>query len=399
MKYVRMMAVLFAALTLIVSCSDDDDENNGENTENQEISAADNLKAEQHDALISVLSHLTGEEFFDSLDVDFEDRTFEPIYGEALDASNPFVRTLYIVKGTSGETYFRSLVGSSSSVIKETINGLTIDLTNLDCRSDGRKQSLGTLTFHRPVDSSNAGTVDVNIPCIPHLRSIVYKTLGQIGENSFVSPCAEGEVYISEGVYWICTRISMGTKMPGYLVHVGKARGELYKDRFDGEIWEPKHIGHEDRIYEFLALCASEDFLSEKKKIRDKLPGLVFPYVTTYTSSDYYKWSLTKDNGFATSKADYSHWSEYRSISKAAIIRDCTEGSYNWKKVRWPRRCHYVEIPAKCIGDEGASYKTFSYYSNDKNSWYKFRQEHYIYTINVVQFTDKVPSGFELVDI
>lgn len=400
MKYVRIMVALLAALalTLTTSCADDD-ENSSENVDNQEVTATDLLKIEQHEALKSVLEQLTGEEFPENLDIDFEDRTFEVVYGASLDSSNPFVRTQYIVKGTSGETYFRSLVGSSSTLIKETMDGLTIDLNNLDCRSDGRKQNFGTLTFHRPYDSLNSGTVDVDIACIPHLRSIVFKTQGQMGQNSFISPCAEGEVYLGEGVYWICTRISSGTNLPGYLVHVGKARGDLYNDEFDGEIWAPKHIGNENRIYEFLALCANEDFLTDKIKISKKLPGKVFPYVTTYTSNDTYNWSLNTDNGFSTSKADYSHWSEYRSRTKAAIIRDCTEGEYNWKKIRWPRRCHYVEIPAKCIGDAGATYKTFSYYSNEKEDWFNFRMDHYIYTINVVSFTDKVPLGYQLVDI
>ncbi len=61
-----------------------------------------------------------------------------------------------------------SLVGEGS--------GYLIDLTDLDCRLDGKRQRLGTLTFHRLATDENVGYADIDIACIPKLKRILYMT-------------------------------------------------------------------------------------------------------------------------------------------------------------------------------------------------------------------------------
>ena len=102
----------------------------------------------QRTAVASVLKKLTGETFSDTTDVDFEGRTYEATIGEVRNESRPSERSIQVSSASLAEGYFRSLAGGASELITETDDGCKIDLTNLDCHSTGKKQSLGTLTFH-----------------------------------------------------------------------------------------------------------------------------------------------------------------------------------------------------------------------------------------------------------
>ena len=115
---------------------------------------------------------LTGQEVSPMGDIDFEGLTYEPAYGEVTDEAQPFCRAVRVRSAAEAEATFLMLVGGNERLVSETADGYVIDMTALDCHSTGKKQSLGTLTFHREGGRNDMGYAEVSIPCMPHLRQI-----------------------------------------------------------------------------------------------------------------------------------------------------------------------------------------------------------------------------------
>ena len=106
-------------------------------------------------------------------------------------------------------------------------------------------------------------------------------------------------------------------------------------------------------------------------------------------------------DGFATNKDDYSHWSDYSldRYKKVIMVLGAEHGSYKFLKGK-KRYCQYVCIAPQCINNNGYSYDDKGYYGNGgKGNLYDFLNECFVYTMNSVHFTDKVPQGFTLVNI
>ena len=252
-----LMAAL--GLSVVAGCRKD----NAEETE-----AAEEQKEREALAIQNVLEALTDVVFDNDEETDFvfEGKTFEPTIGEVLDANAPSERSVFVEEASLSEPYFRSLVGDNRFVL-ETADGLVIDLTHL---------KLGKLTFHRQGEGNNSGYVSVEIPCVPHLTKIIYRTADQWGTNSFSSPCRRGDVYFGEGVYWVCVKESRSTSSPGTLVNMGAGKGRLFNNRWS-ELWEPKHGDGHDKscrindISDYLLLCAdSRIYARKKQKIVDE---------------------------------------------------------------------------------------------------------------------------------
>ena len=385
------------ALAVLPGCQKD-------NTQNDEDDAA--LEQQERDAFAvqSVLESLTdlvfdeGDENAGSEpDFVFEGKTFEPTIGEVLDESAPSERSVFVEDASLAEQYFRALVGDDSFV-SETLDGLLIDLTQLN---------LGKLTFHREGDGNDSGYVKVEIACIPHLTKIIYRTDEQWGTNSFTSPCRRGDVYMGEGVYWVCVKESKSKSSPGTLVNIAAGKGRLYKDRWD-ELWDPRHASGHDKncrvndISDYLLLCSDSNiYARKKKKIVEKYPNEVFPFAcySENAKSQYFP-SLGRD-GFATDKNDYSHWSDYNlgRYNKVVIVMGAKIGKYKLFKGK-KRYCQHVHISPQCINNDGYYFDEKGYYGNGgKDDLYKFLNSSFVYTHNSVHFTDKVPQGFTLVNI
>ena len=164
-------------LSVIPGCQKDPAENDG-------TDAALEQKEREAFAVQRVLEALTDLVFNeeDESDFVFEGETFEPTIGEVLDQSAPSERSVFVETASLAEPYFRSMVGDDGFV-SEVSNGLVIDLASL---------KLGKLTFHREGEGNNSGYVSVEIPCIPHLTKIIYRTADQWGTNSFASPLSPG---------------------------------------------------------------------------------------------------------------------------------------------------------------------------------------------------------------
>ena len=175
--------ILFACLlccglaATLAACSDDDTVSGGS------AAGTDEQRLAQREAVASVLTTLTGQTFSDTADIDFEGHTYTPQYGSVRDATNPLERSILVRNAKSAEGYFRTLAGAGASHITETADGCALDLTALDCHSTGKRQSLGTLTFHREGDGNCVAYADVRIDCIPELRRISAEILATSSEK------------------------------------------------------------------------------------------------------------------------------------------------------------------------------------------------------------------------
>jgi len=174
-----------------------------------------------------------------------------------------------------------SEITTEEELLRETADGLEIVI-----------DKFGSLRYHRDDAGSSVGYADVNIPCIPHLERISYKTDEQWGDNAgWESPAYYGDVYEHDGRYYLCVKESRGTSEQnwGYLVCMEAARGSNYVWRKDSETWGawgPKERwGNDQPAIEWLNICGDPDFVSQKRRIVKKYPGKVFPYV--YRWKDY----------------------------------------------------------------------------------------------------------------
>ena len=426
MKHLKTFTLLLAVITLATACKDDDNDS----PPPDETEAAGRTAAQQADltALATVLNTLTGQALSDTTDIDFEGKTFEPTYGEVLADDKPFERAIQVRSAAAAESYFRLLVGSSANRITENADGCTIDLTSLDSHSTGKKQTLGTLTFHRPqAGDDNMGWAEVSIHCIPRLQTIVYKTEAQWGKNArFKSPCLYGEVFVSRGKHYICVRESSGygDGNEGALVCMegGKGTNTRYiadmEDEFRG-VWRPEHDGPWWAITDFLLLCADEDFLADKRRIVKNMPGKVFPYMERYNcDADYNVTHFTVEDaklGFGSTKSGYTHWAngQYQEDknNRVWIVRDSWEGEWRGLRFGSQRRSDVYVLPIDCEHSRNARQETMTVYRhsgtflwNDYHpgvydDWQAWQGGKIIYTASTVLFKETKPAGFTLVDI
>ena len=388
--------IFFFAASLMLAVMPGCQKNNAVNDEEDAV-----LEQKEREAFViqNVMEALTDVVFDDEDESEFvfEGKTFEPSIGDVLDESAPSERSVFVEDASLSEQYFRALAGDNSFVA-ETPDGLVIDLTGL---------KLGKLTFHRSGEGDNSGYVDVAISCIPHLSKIIYRTDAQWGSNSFTSPCRRGDVYFGEGVYWVCVRESKSSKNSGTLVNMGAGKGRLFKNRWD-ELWDPKHgSGHDlncrvNDISDYLLLCSDSNIYARKKaKIVNKFPNEVFPFACYSRNAKKQDFPSLGVDGFATDKNDYSHWSDYNlgTYRKVVMVLGAKHGKYKLFKGK-KRYCQHVGIHPQCINNDGYYFDEKGYYGNGgKDNLYDFLNASFVYTMNSVHFTDKVPQGFTLVNI
>lgn len=402
MKYFKETAFLLALMTLAVACRKDDDTDPQQPTDAELEARYERMDMERF-AVMDLLSHLADVSFdvdFED-DIDFEGQTYEPAIGEVRDKANPLERSIFVNDASESEERFRELV-NGNAFIRETSDGCIIDLSNLDCREDGRKQNFGTLTFHRGGDSNNSGYADVNIPCIPHLERISYKTEAQWGDNAgFRSPCTYGDVYIGEGVYWICVREARSSQTKGVLVNVEPGYGTLHKILWDAN-FEPDndHFPTVQDIKDYLLLCADEYMADQKERIIRLRDNKVFPRLCSNHSTSSFSFTTGKgDYGFAHTREGYSFYAS-EGIGKdkkngAIIIYDAKKGGKKYKIAGSRKRYEYfLRIPFQCERDEGAKEDSYSSYGD--GGFYELYSNNWTYICNAKYFTTQVPKGFIL---
>ena len=433
MKSKVILILMMMGLFSLSSCSDD--ENSGGTTPEtkHELTEAQLM---QRTAVASVLNRLTGENFSDTTDVDFEGRTYEATIGEVRNESRPSERSIQVSSEGLAEGYFRSLAGGASELITETDDGCKIDLTDLDCHSTGRKQSLGTLTFHHGYGANDVGYADIDIACIPSLQRISYKTDDQWGDNAgFKSPITRGEVFVgSGGRYWICAKVPTGyhADQAGVLINIQPGKGDDWKPIYDEgadkwAAWCPSkqiltpHYGK--AILDYVQLCSDSHYANHKKKLKDKYPDIfkkVFPIgqTWTYSNADGY-WVLssgTSGPGFGdTNPANYDQWchiASYPVTHGVIIVRDATEGHHRAWHGQWRRWHIWCTDVANADGMENArmlgrtynmrnsgELREYTFHYTNTDDFNRFAEYAIIYTVRGIAFTTAIPEGLTKVDI
>jgi hypothetical protein len=417
------------------ACSDSDDGNNGGTTPEQKSELTE-AQLMQREAVATVLNELTGETFSDTTDIDFEGHTYEATIGEVRNDSRPSERSLQVRTAALAEGYFRSLVGGASDLITETADDCKIDLTNLDCHSTGRKQNLGTLTFHRASGGDNVGYADIDIACIPGLQRISYKTRDQWGDNEgFKSPIRWGEIFVGAGGrYWVCAKEAYGyhPDQAGVLINMQPGKSDNWKPIYDDgadkwAAWCPSeqiltpHYGK--AILDYVDLCGSGEYAAYKSDYKTYFGEIfkkVFPIgqTWTYSNAEGY-WVLspgTSGPGFADTNPDNAdHWCHiagYPVTHGVIIVRDATEGDYRaghgqWR--RWHIWCTDVdnENGMENARMRGRTYNManssalheYTFHYTNTNDFNRFAEYAIIYTARGIAFTTEIPKGLTKLDL
>ncbi len=415
-----------------VSCSDDDENNDG-GTAPETKHVTTEAQMMQREAVASVLNMLTDETFSDTTDVNFEGRTYEPAIGQVRNESRPSERSIQVRTAALAEGYFRSLAGGASDLITETSDGCKIDLTNLDCHSTGKKQSLGTLTFHRAEGGDNVGYADIDIACIPGLQRISYKTREQWGENGadFESPISWGEVFIGgNGRYWVCAREATGyhQKQAGVLINIQPGKGDNWGYIYEEDkwaCWYPKDYGltpyYATAILDYVDLCGNSSYAAHKRRIMEKSWGnKVFPVGLTWTYSIADgMWVLSpgaSGPGFGdTNSANAGKWCHiggYPVTHGVIIVRDATEGDYRaWHG--WWRRWHIYCTDVVNANDKenarmasrsynmanSSALQEYTFHYTNTNDFNRFAEYAMIYTVRGIAFTTQKPEDLGLTKV
>ena len=196
-----LLAVLFAGslVTGVASCKDDDDDGS------ESSSPATEAQQDEASTFWDVVGQLVD---VDDYTPDYANATFEPTIGEAEDGS--FVRVVSTNDLASAAERFNALIGQPDAV-----DAATTEYT-------WSHPAVGTLTYHQGT-GNNLATVDVDIPQVPHLQQIAYRSPQQSDENGSFSGAAYyrfGDVisrtYRERGStkeyteYWICVRPAFG---------------------------------------------------------------------------------------------------------------------------------------------------------------------------------------------
>ena len=412
-KYFKLLCFCCIACCITAvssSCKSDEDV---EEPEGEEWTEEDEAQSRPYEAAALLLSNLTGQDLAPEDVMDLKGKTFEARYGEAQDEDNPLEQTLYVKSAEMAESYFTSLAGGFEEYLQQVAGGYRIDLSAV---------GVGTLEFTREGDGSNVGYATVDIPCLPHLQRITYKTEDQRGDNAgFQSPYAYGDVFLHEGRYYICVRESSGYTYAsqGYMVCVEAGKGtywELYLSKESWGCWKPKTAWSNSRyIVDFLYLCSDPAFSRQKQRIVRALPGKVFPYCQRWTNYDKYTQIGDSTWGFGAPEAGYSHVTRYQEDFsqeksncdkprsewkgvRAVVIRDATEGDYRASKARWWRRCHHYVLPWICKYDKGIYGDTHKY--TNKGGWEDFFDDKpIVYTMNVEVFNADSLKGFAQINL
>ena len=240
-----LVTAMLAQLT--IGCKSDDDTpdkpvpGNGET-----LTQADSLVISQQMAVVNILSTLTGR---NDIGADFDTRRYEPDYGTVRDEALPYVRAVAVADAAQAENQFLALGGAAFAV--RTPDGLKVTLADMNLRTDGRRQTLGTLTFHRVADGERLAYADVEIACLPTLRRIEYIDETNWGSNA-KSAYMLGQLVnytgnsFTTGLY-VCVKTSTDGANNGRLIHFEKGPGASdCSYNLDGDkegCWVPFHPG------------------------------------------------------------------------------------------------------------------------------------------------------------
>ncbi|MBO7602963.1 MAG: hypothetical protein J6S97_00940 [Bacteroidales bacterium] len=395
----RRTVILFSILLLsVLSCTKDIPPATG----------MDERQSAQYDAASVLFSELLCRSVTPEELIELKGKKIEPEIGRVTDDSKPFERTVRLEEDETADFYFGGLVGWEEEVLTETAGGYIIDFTPI---------GLGRLEFFRVPDGSNVGYATVDIPCMPHLERINYKTPSQMGVNDaeYPSPARYGDLFWHSGRYYLCVRAATGYLIDesGMLVCIEAGKGSNwvnYLNKEDWGCWKPRQDWYDiSFLSRYLTLCSDTKFKQDKAQIVKKYPGKVFPLLQRWHNYDSQENIGDLTWGFGTLEPGYYHVThinddiakEKNAGLKVVIARDATEGDYKASAARWYRRFHFYTLPSVCTSKSQLSAQTYKY--TGKGGWEDFFEDDYnspiVYTMNAVRFYETLPDGYQLLNI
>lgn len=380
--FVYCVAIL-SQLFLLPACNNDDHSP----ADTEELTSADSIVIRQQMAVVNILGKLTGR---NDIGPDFDTHRFDPDYGNVRDAAQPYMRAIAVSDAAEAERQFRALVGSD--FIQPTSDGLKVELKDMSLRTDGRRQTLGTLTFHAVADGERLAYADVSIDCLPTLRRIEYIDERNWGSNAG-SPYMLGEiVYYGGSSYtsglYICVRTSADGANTGRLIHFEAGAGasdcSYNLDGDDVGCWVPYHPGTASDMEFYLQLLmknnrgyrnAIRSYLQRSttdERYRNRIDQVMPPGFRRDGYLYYGSWQLT-----VILNAEYSNVSEWIFGRRRKVTTWC--------------------MPSESVSDYGQEW-FFTYWKDDE--WERgFEYTYTIETMNIIKFASaEIPGAVKVYD-
>ena len=199
-----------AAMTLLLSCSDDDhlsaDDIEPEPTEEElaELAAADRLEAANY-----VIRAFAG---LDALPDNWETSTFTPQEGVVVDEANPTVRYVIVENQEEADQYFVNITPDEAR--EATGSGYRYSV-----------EGIGSISYQRVNSSTCFATIDVALQQMPQLTQIRLVPESEVPTNAKFDGkpyYGIGSVVKEKGTdrYWICIRPSGGPNRKEYAYFV-----------------------------------------------------------------------------------------------------------------------------------------------------------------------------------
>ena len=259
------LAVLMLCATGLATtaCSDSDDQKSEERIVNEEgktyvpdslLTNEERYQLACQSAVMGIMQTLTGVE---NVTPDVVNQNLEPTYGQILDGESSTVRVVKCAGTDESEQLFRAIACldslAASLLYTPTPDGYELSLKDLPILPDGKRFSLGTLTFHRDGGPRRYGYVEVEIPCIPHLERIDYLSADAFPDSAN-SPYMLGDIVRLESGnkdnlcsgYYVCVA-NNGYRSTLVHMHHGKNPGgdeSVNADGDDAGCWRPYNNDH-----------------------------------------------------------------------------------------------------------------------------------------------------------
>ena len=408
MKYMKIL-ILLLVLGTTAACSDDEEKIDERIvTEDGKTGVPDSLLTDQERyqlacqfAVINTLRTLTG---LERIDGDLTNTNHEPTYGETLDGEGSTVRAVKCESTTEAEQSFRAIASLDSAdavrLLTPTADGYVLSLKDLPILENGKKFTLGTLTFHRDGGPRRYGWVDVDIPCIPHLERIDY-----LSPDAFPDNAGGNCPYQVGDVVWVP---NYSNYVYGYYVCIAtngyhSTLAQVYETpRFDSSCginldddnegaWKPKNSGEKSPTT-FSHIKDFVTFMMDNKGMVANIKAFLNGKANNKKPSYAGRLNHIFPRGFNNDKG------VVYSGSRAYILYDCGWGAYywihGWIASGWNYRIqYYAGILDGCTSRDQvySTYYKYVYDSDWNNDWSGCA----MFTMNIID-TDVLVSGATL---
>ena len=400
-----LMAVLTCCIGMgIVACSSDEGDAKTDNrvvTEDGKTYMPDSLLTEEErylmaaaNAVGNIVRNLTGKDV--SLD-ELTGNTYEPTYGQTLDGEASSVRATKALSTEYAEQMFLAMTGVNDDedfLLTATPDGYELSLRDLPVLEDGKRCTLGTLTFHRDSGSPRYGYVEVDIPCIPHLERIDYLSAEAFPDNAD-SPYQPGDVvYVDHDATGYCGGYYLCVAVNGYrstLVHLctGEPGGDETVN-FDNDkdgCWVPyngREKGDEttyDDILDYISFIAANK--AKVNTIKAFMNGEAYDMKPTRSGKlgHLFPEGFNNDRGVV-------YINTWGAEDGCKIYYNAYFGKYHAGYCYDHRHPQYAHVPHNCTSANQVERKTDDYVLDGD-----FKTGNQYYTMNVIHARDVIKGG------